>query len=317
MLDYLLSRPEFLEKPPVLVDVGASGQIHGPWRHLAKYAVCVAFDADERDFGYVTDESGKYRKLVVYNCIVSDEAADRSDFYLTRSPHCSSLLEPDLTEVRHTAWGERFEVEKVVQLRTVDLASVLDELKIEAVDWFKTDSQGLDLRLFRNLGDARMRRVLCAEFEPGLMSVYHGEDKLHAVLRFLDSLGTHWLADLRVRGSQRLSPAALRQLSPNRLLQKLLHFSQKTSPGWGEMVYLNKFESPDFTLRDHLLGFVVATLNGQHGFALELAQQGATRFPNDPDFKKMQAYARRLLWGRVFALGFWPAFGQKLRQVLG
>lgn len=317
MLEKLLSRPEFQEKPPVLVDVGASGRIHGPWRRLAKYAVCLAFDADERDFGYVTDESGKYRKLYVYNCIVSDQAAERSDFYLTRSPHCSSLLEPDLSEVRHTAWGERFEVEKVVQLRTVDLASVLGELKIDYVDWFKTDSQGLDLRLFKNLGEARLRRVLCAEFEPGLMSVYRGEDKLHAVLRFMDEAKTHWLADFRVRGSQRLSPTTLRRLSGSGFVQKLLHFSQKTSPGWGELVYLNKFEQPGLTLREYLLGFVVAILNGQHGFALELAQQGQARFPNDPDFGPMQAYARRRLWGRVFALGFWPAIGQKLRQVFG
>lgn len=317
MLDKLLSRPEFTEKPPVLVDVGASGRIHGPWRRLAKYAVCLAFDADDRDFGYVTDESGKYRKLVVYNCIVSDQAAERSDFYLTRSPHCSSLLQPDLSEVRHTAWGERFEVERVVQLRTVDLASVLDELKLDYVDWFKTDSQGLDLRLFKNLGETRIRRVLCAEFEPGLMSVYHGEDKLHAVLRFMDEAKTHWLSDFRVRGSQRLSPATLRRLSGSGFLRKLLHFSQKTSPGWGELVYLNRFEQPDLTLRDYLLGFVVATLHGQHGFALELAGAGKTRFPNDPDFPKMIAYARRRLWGRVLTLGFWPAIGQKLRQVFG
>lgn len=317
MIDHLLARPEFQTHPPVLVDVGASGRIHGPWRRLAKYAVCLAFDADDRDFGYVTDESGKYRKLYVYKCIVSDKAAERSDFYLTRSPHCSSLLEPDLSEVKHTAWGERFEVEKVVQLRTVDLASVLEELKLDYVDWFKTDSQGLDLRLFRNLGEARQQRVLCAEFEPGLMSVYHGEDKLHAVLRFMDEAKTHWLADFRVRGSQRLSPATLRQLSGNRFVQKLLHFSQKTSPGWGELVYLNTFELPNLTPRDHLLGFVVAILNGQHGFALELARQGTARFPEDPDFPKMTAYARRRLWGRVFTLSFWPAIGQKLRQVLG
>ncbi len=312
MLDHLLSRPEFKDHPPVLIDVGASGQIHAPWRKLAKYAVCLAFDADERDFGYVTDESGKYRKLVVYNCIVSDKAANKSDFYLTRSPHCSSLLEPDLRDVRHTAWGERFEVEKVVQLRTVDLASVLEELKIEVVDWFKTDSQGLDLRLFKNLGEARMRRVLCAEFEPGLMSVYHGEDKLHALLRFMDERGTHWLSDLRVRGSQRISPATLRQLSSQKFIQKFLHFSQKTSPGWGELVYLTRFESADFSLRDFLLGYVFAVINGQYGFALELAQHAQTRFPADPDFKKMQAYARRRLWLRVLGLGFWPAVKQKL-----
>ncbi|MBC7892500.1 MAG: hypothetical protein H7Y12_09825, partial [Sphingobacteriaceae bacterium] len=97
----------------------------------------------------------------------------------------------------------------------------------------------------------------------------------------------------------------------------LLHFSQKISPGWGELVYLSRFESPEFSLRDFLLGYVFAVLNGQHGFALELAQQAQTRFPTDPDFQKMEAYARRRLWLRVLGLGFWPAIGQKLKQVFG
>ena len=64
MIDKILSRPEFQTEPPVLVDIGASGQLHGRWKAFAKYAVCIAFDADDRDFGYVESESGHFRKAV-------------------------------------------------------------------------------------------------------------------------------------------------------------------------------------------------------------------------------------------------------------
>ena len=91
----------------------------------------------------------------------------------------------------------------MVQLKTRSLRSTLDSLKIKQVDWFKTDSQGTDLRLFRNLGDERAKQVITAEFEPGIASIYDGEDKLYQVLQFMDEMGSHWLADT---DSERLSP---------------------------------------------------------------------------------------------------------------
>src|SRR5438094_209753 len=109
MIDKILSRPEFQTEPPVLVDIGASGQLHGRWKAFAKYAVCIAFDADDRDFGYVESESSHFRKLYTFNNIVTGPTADeedtenanpgrvnpdRANFYLTESPHCSSLLRP-------------------------------------------------------------------------------------------------------------------------------------------------------------------------------------------------------------------------------
>lgn len=34
---------------PVLVDVGASGNIHSSWSRLARTAICLGFDPDNRD----------------------------------------------------------------------------------------------------------------------------------------------------------------------------------------------------------------------------------------------------------------------------
>jgi hypothetical protein len=65
----ILSRNEFREQPPVLLDVGASGSIHPKWTAIAPYSVCIAFDADNREMGYVVRESSGYLKLYVYNHI--------------------------------------------------------------------------------------------------------------------------------------------------------------------------------------------------------------------------------------------------------
>ncbi|UFH56396.1 hypothetical protein [Spirosoma sp. KNUC1025] len=319
MIDKILSRPEFQTEPPVLVDVGASGELHARWKPFAKYAVCIAFDADDRDFGYVESESGHFRKLYTFNHIVTGTASesDTSDFYLTTSPHCSSLLRPRPDLIQEYAFAPKFEPTKVVQLKTRTLRSTLDSLQIKQVDWFKTDSQGTDLRLFRNLGDERTRQVLTAEFEPGIASIYEGEDKLYTVLQYMEETGSHWLAELLPKGSPRITPALLDSFSSQPLVKKFVLFSLKNSAVWGEMTYLNQFaDEATLTQRNLLLGWVFATTLKQHGFALILTQKGKSRF-SDPIFSEMESYSRRRIWGRVFGLGFWPEVVKKFDKLVG
>jgi len=94
MIDKVLRLPDFDERPPVLLDIGAAGEIHPKWKRIAPYSVCIAFDAGRPGVGFARKEAGAYRKLCVYNCIASETGTGEADFHLTRSPHCSSLLRP-------------------------------------------------------------------------------------------------------------------------------------------------------------------------------------------------------------------------------
>ena len=93
LIEKVLTTKELIEWPPVLLDIGASGEIHPEWRLIAKHSVCVAFDADSRDFNNSETNSG-YKKIHLINAIVSNKTAKTTDFYLTSSPHCSSSLYP-------------------------------------------------------------------------------------------------------------------------------------------------------------------------------------------------------------------------------
>ena len=86
MIDQILSRKEFQDKPPVLIDVGASGEIHAKWKKIAKYSICIAFDADEREMSFTENKESGFEKLITINRIVTDRAEDEIDFYLTQSP---------------------------------------------------------------------------------------------------------------------------------------------------------------------------------------------------------------------------------------
>ena len=59
------------------------------------------------------------------------------------------------------------------------------------------------------------------------------------------------------------------------------------SPGWSELTYLNKFLDKKRNKRDYLLMWIIATLNQQHGQALEIVIGAKNRF-NDPIFEEMR-----------------------------
>lgn len=314
IIDRILNRPEFAEEPPVLLDIGASGEIHHKWRQIAPYSVCIAFDADTREMGYTVKESSGYRKLYVYNSIVVADQVSEAEFHLTKSPFCSSLLSPDLESLDAWAFSGLFAVEKRLTLRAATLGQVLDEIGINRVDWFKSDTQGTDLRLFKSLGEERVHRVLAAEFEPGIINAYKGEDKLWSLMAYMETQ-PFWMAGLAIHGSQRISQGVLTALfSP--LDRRCLHVLLNRSPGWGETLYLNSFaaQAGCMSQRDFLLGWVFAIIEKQYGFALELAISGEQRF-RDPVFGELKQHALAGIRG-----GYWkiPGFvlGKMVRQFL-
>jgi len=279
IIDKLLSSPLFQEHPPVLLDIGASGEINAKWKLIAKHSICIAFDADEREFGYAVNESKGYKKIYLFNSLVADHTATAANFYLTHSPYCSSLLEPDHDSIANYNFGNLFQVTSTARMKTVQLPDALREIGVNKVDWFKTDSQGTDLRLFASLGEEALKRTLVAEFEPGIIDAYKGEDKLHGLMSFMDR-HPFWMNDINVRGTQRISQYALRKQFQGYDGGQVNGLAFRNTPCWAEVSYFNSFgvDALHLNLRDHLLGWIFALIEGQHGFALDIALQGKERF---------------------------------------
>ncbi len=313
LINKILSLKELVDKPPVLIDIGASGQLHKPWKNISKYSICIAFDADERKFNFVREEVGRFKRLLIYNCIVTDTDQSETDFYLTKSPYCSSLLEPDEEALKDWVFSEKFKVEKKVKLNSRALNSVLSDAKIDYVDWFKTDSQGTDLRLFASLPEKIMDKVLAAEFEPGILDSYHGEDKLYRLMEFMSDKN-FWMSDIEIRGTQRISLELLKKITQNDIIKKLIQNSLKISPGWAEVKYINCFKE-SFEKRDYLLGWIFATISNQFGFALTVADQGLRQF-GDEIFQEMKDHSTRQIKLNVIKLKFLPSIFEKIKSLI-
>ena len=94
---------------------------------------------------------------VVPAAAVPDDTAE-ADFHLTRSPYCSSLLRPDAAALGDWDFARLFDVERTVRVPCVSLSKAVRDVGVTRVDWFKTDSQGIDLRLFQSLGEEQCSR---------------------------------------------------------------------------------------------------------------------------------------------------------------
>jgi hypothetical protein len=314
LIQKILNQPEILNSPPVLVDIGASEKIHPKWKKIARHSVCLAFDADEREFEFIEKEKSRFKKLFIYNCIALDKDQNKADFYLTSSPYCSSVLQPDRAKLKPYLHSQLFEVEKQIELNSIHIQRALEIAELDYVDWFKSDSQGIDLRLFKSIDERIRNRILVAEFEPGIIDAYVSEDKLYMVLKELNEFG-FWLSDIKIKGVARLPKEIIDTEFKGIMLKKLVKESLKKAPGWGEMTFINSFENGELGRREYLLGWLFSTLENHHSFAFVLASEGLKKF-NINLFSEMKHYSKSQMKKGIYRLKFLPSLVELLRKKL-
>ncbi|MBQ7206526.1 MAG: hypothetical protein IJS01_01880 [Lentisphaeria bacterium] len=308
----IMEHPALLERPPVLVDVGASGKVHEAWKAIAPYSICLAFDGDDRDLKLMKSGDSGYKELLLYHRILTADRREEATFYLTRFPHCSSLLEPDLASLSNYSFRDSFEVEKKISLKAVNLPEVLAENHLDRVDWFKTDSQGTDLRLFQSLPEAILPGVKIAEFEPGIIDAYRGEDKFADLLRWMEGK-PFFLDRLDVMPVCRIEREALEKFRRPDLVQKYM----KKTPGWVNALYMNTGEEIGrWSLRDGMFFLVCCLLNGQDGMCVKCASALEQRFPDEPLLPEIRRFSESLLDVGVLS-DICRRFRNRLRRLIG
>lgn len=257
---------------PVLVDLGASGEVYEVWRAISSTSVLVGFDPDSREMDERSSDLFRTHHIIP-RAVTADENPTAT-FYLTRSPFCSSTLEPDHESLEAYLMAPLFEVESEVRVPASTLGRALEELGIERVDWFKADTQGTDLRIFRSLPRSIRDGVLAVDVEPGLASTYRGEDLFVETHAYLTSQG-FWLSRLRVKGSARMTGASKSELDVIDNADETGSESHgvRQSPVWCEARYLRTAASLENREdRDWVLSWVFAMLDDQQGFAMDLVR---------------------------------------------
>jgi len=271
-IDPLLTK---FDVQPVLVDVGASGGAPTIWQPISRHSVYVGFDPDLREIR--KDTEGGYRVGIIVNkAVCAEAAAEAVTFHLTESPYCSSMLQPDNVSLAHYSFWKLFEVTRTTSVPATTLAKVMEEQGLAQIDWLKIDAQGTDLRIYRSLEDDVRKRIVAVDTEPGLLDAYCDEDLFVDVHKQLRSEG-FWLSNLNVMGVPRISRATMEALGvpTTNGLPKLRAGRLRSSPGWCEARYLRSTEwlkNTDCGEREFILAWVFAVLDGQFGYALDIAR---------------------------------------------
>ncbi len=276
------------DKPPLLIDVGASGIIHPDWEIISKHSVCIAFDADQRATDSIEKDEKDFLKKITMSKIVAENVNQDQckDFYLTDAVYCSSSLKPNNEKLKKWEFSKLFHIKEKTRLPATTLTQTIDQVGYDYVDWLKFDTQGTDLRIYESLPLKIQKQILALDFEPGIIDAYEGEDKLFNVMTKMEKQ-PYWLSSMTIRGSHRINNLK-KEFEPQNIYKNIA-----TSPGWAELTYLNTLES-DASKRDLLLGWLFATIMKQHGFAFELADKGMNK-TNKEIFKELKYYSKNCI----------------------
>ena len=278
------------DKPPILFDIGASGDIHHSWKAIAKYCICVAFDPDDREINIAKNSGKGFKEFILINRIVSDQDG-KQKFYLTKSPYCSSSLKSNLEKLEPYSFRNLFILESEIELSAITINSILKEIGYEYIDWYKSDTQGTDFRIYDVIEKKIKNKILVSEFEPGILDAYAGEDKLHKIMASFDNT-CFWCDDCLIKGSNRLNEDFLNKKF-SLFQKKLIHFSHKKCAFWAEISYMNDMKNSDFTERDYLLMIAFAIIKKQYGFVIELCNIIITNTNYNPIFNDILQYVMK------------------------
>lgn len=282
---------------PVLVDVGAAGGAPRIWRSIASHSVYLGFDPDLRD---MTETTGGefHRSFVLNKAVTADPSQNEIEFHLTAYPHCSSALAPDLASLSNYSFHDYFITERKIKVPAITLDAALGQLQLDRIDWMKLDTQGTDLRLFQSLNEPARTKMMALDIEPSMIETYQGEDLFVDVHRYMTQNG-FWLSNLNVGGASRIRHSTLDAIVTKPSLQQIfVHRKLVKSPAWCEARYLRTIESlsqNQCSRREYALLWTFSMLDGQLGFALDVAFEYQNRFGDDDWGEVMQREPRARL----------------------
>ncbi|MEM9955156.1 MAG: FkbM family methyltransferase [Chloroflexota bacterium] len=296
----------------VLVDVGASGEPPTIWKQIGTQAIYVGFDPDEREMREI--HSDLFAKHIIINQAVMPSAGDVT-FYLTQSPYCSSTLEPYLEKLQDYIYSDLFVVTDQTTVPATTLDDVVTSYNLGQIDWLKTDSQGIDLQIYKSLSESLQNKVLAIDVEPGLLRAYKGEDLFPEVHLELLNNG-FWLSDLETRGTTRMTRQSLHTL---KLDEELIKKASKMAPGWLEARYLRTLDwlqEQGMGQREYIVLFVFALLDGHLGYGLDIMRQYQQLFGRDIVSQRAIAYTRNQIEQRAVYKPQKPSIAQRVKNKL-
>tara|TARA_B100000902_G_C27221681_1_gene870021 strand:+ start:151 stop:1074 length:924 start_codon:yes stop_codon:yes gene_type:complete len=181
LINLILNDSLFKNKPIVLMHLGAAGSNFYYWKKISKNSILISLDGNDK----IDEININFKKIIKENIIISDKKGF-SKFYVTKDPDCSSLLKPDLKINKNWYFSHRFKIKKKIKIKTTTINDFLSKHKLNYIDWFVIDIQGMDLKIVKDLKDHIRNKIKIIDIEPGFEKFYKKEDSFLDIYKFLN-----------------------------------------------------------------------------------------------------------------------------------
>ncbi len=254
-------------RPTVLLDLGASAGPPEVWSSIAPSCAYVALEPDRRSNSETPHAGFKTTTMVCAAATDLDRPSVR--LYLTRSRFCSSTLAPEGEDLRKFVFTRLFDVESTEVVRATTIDQVLRSHALDRIHWFKADTQGTDLRLFRSVSSAIRAGILAVDVEPGLIRAYQAEDLFTEAHEYFTKNG-FWLSSMKIGMNARGSQGTLSRMLGNADagVESVPHQYRQT-PVCCEARYLRELIPGALTRDDLAVLATFAAMDNQPVFAVE------------------------------------------------
>ncbi|MGA2606149.1 MAG: hypothetical protein ABSH01_01675 [Terriglobia bacterium] len=278
-----------LEIHPVLMDVGALERPPEIWDTIARHSIYVGLSPEAKLL------PSRYRDAFYQVCLVDSVVTTTAKsgqvpLYLTKDPVYSSLLEPkQANSTGFLDWAAILERELMVPGTTVN--ALMGRLALTRIDWLHTNVNGVDLRLYQSIEDRLRRRILALDTVLDLVDFWVEQGSpLAAYQGILDD--GFWLSRLEPYGFVKMRPESLERIRKvdHRLDGRVLANRHRRTPGWIFARFFRTIDSltaGEFSPRDCASLWAFALLDGQVGFAADVAFEYERIFGADHSFQAM------------------------------
>jgi len=170
-----------------IIDIGSSGGFQSSvFQKIVNKISYIGFEPNSDEFYKQSNLNVEFKEFTLLPYAIGGDNCE-ADLYITKSPYCSSLLEPDIEWIRRLSYSDLFEMDSTerIELRTLDS---LDEIKGLDIDFIKCDTQGLELPILQN-AKSILHNLIGLETETGFVKNYKGETTFSEIDEFLRDQG--------------------------------------------------------------------------------------------------------------------------------
>ena len=84
LLTNALHHEVFHGRPPILLDIGASGEIYPAWKEIMPFAHCITFEGDDRETETLLQNKSSWKKFTSFSSLATSEPDGVLDLHLTK-----------------------------------------------------------------------------------------------------------------------------------------------------------------------------------------------------------------------------------------